>query len=220
MEFLAILLLRANETVALDQIVEGLWGECPPRSAVPNIRTYAWQVRRVLGAAADRLVCSPGGYAFLCEDGELDLARFQQLASAGRRALLRGEAEAATRCFREALALWRGTPFCGAQLSRCLQDEVDWLKGIRLTVFESLMDAFLACGAYSEVIEKARRELIYHPLCESLYEKMMTALLESGRGYDALVTYRRARAVMDAELGVAPGTTLRRLYEQTLKEVG
>src|SRR5919108_3852552 len=38
---LALLLLRANEAVPLDQLVDGLWGDSPPKTAEQIVRVYA-----------------------------------------------------------------------------------------------------------------------------------------------------------------------------------
>lgn len=48
---LATLLLHANQPVAADQLVEVLWPERAPRSALANLRTYASSLRADLAAA-------------------------------------------------------------------------------------------------------------------------------------------------------------------------
>src|SRR5690348_6694260 len=48
---LAILLLNANRTVGLDQLVDVLWGEEPPLTADAQIRNTMAALRRNLSAA-------------------------------------------------------------------------------------------------------------------------------------------------------------------------
>jgi DNA-binding SARP family transcriptional activator len=106
---LAILLLNANEAVSRDRLIEGIWGEQPPASPGHTIDTYVSRLRKLLGP--DRIARRGGGYALHVEPGELDLDRFEQLATAGNQA--------------EALALWRGPaladllfePFAGLRQS-------------------------------------------------------------------------------------------------------
>ena len=82
---LAVLLLRANEIVARDHLVDALWGERPPPSAAESLDTYVYRLRKLLGH--DRLSRAGGGYLLRVELGELDVDEFEQLvASAGRAA--------------------------------------------------------------------------------------------------------------------------------------
>ena len=46
----------------------------------------------------------------------------------------------------------------------------------------------------------------------------MLALYRAGRQADALAAYQRARAVLDAELGLTPGAELRDLQEAILQQ--
>ena len=118
---LALLLLRANEVVPIDEIIEGLWGAESPASATKSVHALVSKLRRRLeGEAADDangergengvLLTRPHGYVLTVADGELDLHRFQSLMEQGRGALAAGQAAAAADGLREALALWRGPP--------------------------------------------------------------------------------------------------------------
>ena len=49
---LAMLLLAANRPVSRDRLIEGLWGEAPPRSAVQTLDDYVSKLRRLLGDRA------------------------------------------------------------------------------------------------------------------------------------------------------------------------
>ena len=45
---LAVLLVHANQVVALDRLIEELWGEQPPAQATASLQTYVSNLRRVL----------------------------------------------------------------------------------------------------------------------------------------------------------------------------
>jgi DNA-binding SARP family transcriptional activator len=87
---LALLLLRANRVVGVDLLVEALWGERPPRSAVAGLRTYVSGLRRTLGmggaAGTPQIVALPGAYQLAVAVQELDLLVFEQCAGEGQRA--------------------------------------------------------------------------------------------------------------------------------------
>ena len=76
---LAVLLLHRNEVVARDYLVDALWGERPPRSAVESLDTYLYRLRKLLGH--DRLAREAGGYLLRVEPGELDADEFERLVA-------------------------------------------------------------------------------------------------------------------------------------------
>jgi DNA-binding SARP family transcriptional activator len=46
---LAILLLHPNRAVSSDRVIEALWGERPPPTALQTVRVYVSQIRKALG---------------------------------------------------------------------------------------------------------------------------------------------------------------------------
>ena len=109
---LTLLLLRANEAVSRDRLIDELWGDQPPETASTAIQVHISQLRKVLGR--DVIVTQTPGYAVRLEAGQLDLARFEEAVAGARGA---APAEAADR-LREALGLWRGVPLAGASTAR------------------------------------------------------------------------------------------------------
>ena len=66
----AFLLLRANQVVSVDSLVDALWGEQPPATAVKSVQVQISRLRRALGAAhgdgpGARLRTSGSGYLLL-----------------------------------------------------------------------------------------------------------------------------------------------------------
>ncbi len=64
---LAILLLRANEVVSSDQLVEELWSGAPPASGAKALHVHVSRLRRALAAGqpgpdGERLITAAGGY--------------------------------------------------------------------------------------------------------------------------------------------------------------
>ena len=103
---LARLLLDAGRAVAVDELIDALWGEEPPDSAVKMIHVYVSQLRKALPAGVLR-TRAPGYAVELSDVDVLDLREFERLRTAGRTALQRAEPLAVER-LRQALALWRG----------------------------------------------------------------------------------------------------------------
>ena len=69
---LAYLLLRANEVLAQDQLVDALWGESPPASAVTALHGYVSRLRRLIGTG--RLQTRPPGYVLHVAPDAAELA--------------------------------------------------------------------------------------------------------------------------------------------------
>ena len=109
---LALLLLRANEVVPRDALVDALWGDDPPATAVKTLQAYVARVRRALRVAgmADALGTRDPGYVLRIPAGSIDVTDFESRAQAGRSALFAGDAARARRGTRRgvgAVARWR-----------------------------------------------------------------------------------------------------------------
>ncbi len=102
---LARLLLEANRTVSVDALVDALWGEQVPSTAVKMVHVYVSQLREVLPSGA--LQTRPPGYRLEVAPEAVDLLRFERLRQEGREAMADGDAATAAKRLRGALALWR-----------------------------------------------------------------------------------------------------------------
>jgi len=107
---LAVLLLQANEVVSTDRLVDQLWGEQPPATAVHTIQVFMSRLRTALGLGGERLVTRPPGYVLEVGSGELDADRCEHLYTHARSALAAGDPERAAALLREGESLWRGPP--------------------------------------------------------------------------------------------------------------
>jgi DNA-binding SARP family transcriptional activator len=79
---LARLLLDANRTVSVDRLVEDLWGEEAPESAVKMVQIHVSQLRKQL--PSQMLLTRPPGYTIELEPEALDAVRFRRLREEGR----------------------------------------------------------------------------------------------------------------------------------------
>ena len=83
---LALLALRAGEVVSRDALVDALWGDDPPATAVKTLQGYVARVRRALEAAgmADVLATREPGYVLSVPTDSIDVTGFERHATAGR----------------------------------------------------------------------------------------------------------------------------------------
>src|SRR5262249_4677653 len=82
---LALLLVNRGRVVSSDQLIDGLWGERPPASALQSLQVYVHGLRRALGG--ERIETSGRGYRAVVGEDELDLERFERALARGRAAL-------------------------------------------------------------------------------------------------------------------------------------
>ena len=114
---LAVLLVHLNEVVSIDRLIDELWGETPPNAATASLQAYVSNLRRVLEPdrsprmPATVLVTEAPGYVLRVPPVQLDAARFEDLATPGRRALEEGDAAGALTTLDRALGMWRGDAF-------------------------------------------------------------------------------------------------------------
>jgi YVTN family beta-propeller protein len=225
---LALLLLRANQVVPVDEIVEDLWGARPPPSATKSAQALVSKLRRLLADEPDAeagdvsedgiLLTRSPGYVLTVVPGELDLHRFQALTEEGRRALAAGRAEDAAKRLREALGLWRGPPLAELAYDSFAQVEIARLEELRLSALEERIEADLALGRHHDLIPEVEALVTENPLRERLRGQLMLALYRSGRQAEALQAYQRARHTLVDELGIEPGQALQRLEQAILQQ--
>jgi DNA-binding SARP family transcriptional activator len=212
---LVLLLLRANEVVSRDRLIDDVWGNEPPDTAANALAALVARLRRVL--PADLLLTEPGGYELRIERAALDLHRFEALVEEGGAALARGEAARAADQLRAALALWRGPALAEFVYEPFAQPAVLRLEELRLTALERRIDADLALGRHLDLVGELQALVLEHPLRERLRAQLMLALYRSGRQADALETYRDGRRILVEELGIDPSPALQELEGAILR---
>ena len=82
---LAHLLIRANQLVPAETLIDEIWGEEPPEKARNIIQTYVSHLRKALGH--DRIQSHAPGYRLRLDPSELDAARFDALMRDAKKAL-------------------------------------------------------------------------------------------------------------------------------------
>ena len=217
---LALLLVRANELVTLDQLVEQLFGERRREGAVNAVQVAVSRLRRALSDGdrdGDVLQSRPGGYVLRAEPGQLDAAVFERLLGEGRGLLAAGEAAGAAGRLGEALGSWRGPALADLAGVDCLQGEIRRLEELRLVAVMERVDADLALGAGGELVSELESLVGSEPLQERLRGQLMLALYRAGRQADALAVYRQLSGLLRDELGLEPSNSLRELERSILK---
>ncbi|MGH3758603.1 BTAD domain-containing putative transcriptional regulator [Actinophytocola sp.] len=225
-QVLSLLAVQANSVTRVDQLVEELWAENPPQSALTTVQTYIYQLRKLLrlddgpsdGRPTPTLVGHPGGYILrLPHLDHIDANRFEQLTRRGRQELLGRRFDAASETFREALVLWRGGFIEDVSTGPLLYTHATRLDELRRTVLALRIEADLQLGRHQEIIGELTSLVSAEPTREDLSAKLMIALYRSGRRAEALGVYQRIRTALVDELGLDPAAELQRLHQLILE---
>lgn len=207
---LASLLLAAGEPVSADRLIDVLWPERAPRSALANLRTYISSLRTMLGP---RISYRDNGYVIALSPGELDADEFDTLLSAARHHA--SEPEQALDCYNRALALWRGAPLSDLECPSWTP-VVSRLTETRLTAISERAELQLMLGRAAEAVAELRAATTEYPLQESLWCLLMRALDGAGRHAEAMAAYGTVRRLLATELGVEPGPELADAHRRLL----
>ena len=209
---LVALLLRANDVVSTDVLIDRLWGENPPRTARTSLQNAVSALRQLLGPNV--LVTRSPGYRLTVDLDSIDLKRFERLAASAR--ALEGE-ERGER-LREALALWRGEPLPEFRFEPFAAEEIFRLEELYLATLQERIEADLVCERFSEVVPELQALVAQHPDREQFWIQLIRSLAYSGRRAEAAgPTFQAAyRALSDR--GFEPSSELRELQRQILND--
>jgi len=213
---LAILLLHRGEPVSVDRLVDELWGESPPDTAVKTVQVYVSRLRKEFGEGV--VLTGRGGYLLDVEADRLDATRFERMAADGREALESGDPRRARALLQEALDTWRGRPLADFAYEQFAQPEIARLGELRLLALEERIEADLDLGRHAALVPELETLTREHPERERLRAQLMLALYRSGRQAEALASYREARRAFADRLGLEPSRELQALEQSILEQ--
>ncbi|UQA97361.1 AfsR/SARP family transcriptional regulator [Streptomyces halobius] len=219
-QVIALLLMRRNTLVQTSELIDELWENDPPASAMTTLQTYIYKLRKVLTArnSEEILFTRPGGYTLAIPDTCTDLHRFEVEADQGKSLLKNGDPAGAAEVLQRSLALWRGSALVDVVPGGLLSSYVTRLEEFRERTLDLRIEADLQLGRHQELISELKSLVLSRPLHENVHASLMIALHRSGRRHEALEVYQMLRRSMIDNLGLEPGQELRALHQALLSE--
>jgi DNA-binding SARP family transcriptional activator/tetratricopeptide (TPR) repeat protein len=219
---LGLLLARQGRPTSTDELVDLIWGDEAPASALNTLHKYVGALRRLLEPnlsareIGSYLFRRGNGYLFTAEPNELDLVSFRKLVAAANIELSKNHTDAALDCYVEALSLWTGSAGEGLPQSPAA-----------MSIFAGLNDEFFdtctAAAALAVSLGQADRVLAplhlaatIAPLHEPVQAGLITALGAAGRQVEALSVFHTVRSRLAEDLGLEPGPTLETAHRRVL----
>ncbi|WP_204045656.1 ATP-binding protein [Acrocarpospora phusangensis] len=223
-QLLALLLARVGHPVSTRELIDLIWADDAPASALNIIQKYVGALRRVLEpavparAAGAYLHRRGNAYVFSAGPGTLDLVTFRELLEAAQAALARQAPEVALDHYVKALGLWQGP--AGDGLS---------YETPAMPILAALDDEFhVACVAAAELaVSLHRPERVIPPLQlaastalfhEPVHAGLVNALGAAGRQAEALSAFHAVRDRLAEELGIDPGPALQAAHLRVLTQ--
>ena len=219
---LTLLLARTGRPVSKPELIDLMWGDAPPTSALNVVHKYVGSLRRVLEPAlaprehGSYLLSRGYGYLITVNPDELDLASFRALTRAASTQRRSGSNDAALDTYVDALRLWRGS------VAESLMP-----GSSAISIAAALDQEFLhACDVAAELAIALRRPdrvlpalhlaASLAPLRETTHANLIKALAAQGRRADALAAFLTVRARLVDDLGIGPGPELQDAHRRLL----
>jgi DNA-binding SARP family transcriptional activator/DNA-binding XRE family transcriptional regulator len=220
---LGLLAVSPAELVRRETVIDALWGEDPPGTAVSLVQAYLSRLGRVLDPGRSLrdgnglLVSAGSSYRLRVAAGQLDLLAFWQLVERARAVRSAGDATAACGLYESALKLWHGEPLADVDLLRGHLALADLARRHAAVVIE-YAEAASAAGSHEGVLPRLEALARTESLNERIHAQLMIALASTGRQAAALKLHEDLRRRLDEQLGVQPGPELTDAHLRVLRQ--
>jgi DNA-binding SARP family transcriptional activator len=220
---LGVLALEPNGWLHRDAVVDALWGENPPSSAVNLVQTYTVRLQRLLcppqtdrrASAVVSLSRHSNRYRLEVPTDRLDLLLCGSLVVDARNARAAGDVTVACDRYEQALQLWHGEPLYDIDALRGTVT-VDGLRRRWATLVVEYAEACFAHGWYQRALPMVESLVRHDPLNEHAQACLMIALAATGQQAAAMAVYRQVCAELEEQLGIFPSRILTEAYESIL----
>lgn len=198
---LARLAIAAPGAVPVGVLIDDVWGEDPPATAVDAVRVHVSNLRKIIAGSASApgavLVTSAGAYRLAVDPSAVDVLRLdravQQRDLRALHELLASPSEQDLGRFEA------GSGFFAATARRTAERQAAGA--------EVIAEADLAAGRHDRAVGRLEDLLGRDPFRERAWELLLRSLHASGRRTDALRAGQRARSAL-GEVGMEAGPAL------------
>jgi len=212
---LAVLALALRREVRTDALIHAVWGGEAPATARNSLQN---QVSRIRTLTADEFVLTTSAGYRLGDAVGVDVEELIARTEEASHELAGGDGRRALEEASAAVQLIRSRPLLD------LADDAEhaaartWLEGLVDSARALEVEAAIHAGRAIAAASLAEALVRERPLDEHCWGLLARALETAGRRGDALAALGRAKRIFRDELGIGPGTLLRRLEQELLAE--
>jgi DNA-binding SARP family transcriptional activator/tetratricopeptide (TPR) repeat protein len=218
----AVLLLNVGKPTSIDKLVDTLWEDKPPQSALNTIHKYVGALRHLLepdlrsresGAFLQR---RGEAYVFIADQAALDLTDFRAKVDQARVLTSQGEDVRAMEVYLEALSLWHGRPGAGSSRAAAAASLFDAVNAELTGVVLEASTLAVSTGEPARLLPALRFAASLEPFHEPLHAALISTLGVAGQQAEALSVFRDVRVRLAEDLGLDPGAALTAAYQRLL----
>ena len=221
---LAFLLAGAGRPVSLAELVDLMWDDSAPTSAVNVVHRSVGLLRRMLEpglpprAEGNWLLRRAGGYELAVDERSLDLLRFRALVAEADRIVDDGDHAAAVQVYASAFGLWHGRCADGLDVGSRATALFSTIDHERVALAREAAEIARTAGMADELLPALRAVAAQARLDEALQAQVMLLLAAAGHQAEALGIFQVVRTHLSDELGIGPGPELRGAYQRVLAQ--
>lgn len=211
LELLKAIIAFGGKDVADAKLMDALWPGSDGDKASQSLKFTLHALRRLLGG--DAYILLKGGRLSLnpnyCVVDTWQLyALTEKIMS-----LHEGDSNGSELC-KKAMNIYRGEFLEGDEKQVWIIPLREKLKSRIMRVIGRLCDYYEKSKKHEEAIEVCQRALEIDHLHEGFYRRLMLSYLRLGRHADAMLTFRKCRKILLAELGVEPSSETDAVYRK------
>ncbi len=211
---LGLLALHYGNVVPLDELIDLLWGENPPKTCRSQVGVHIGRLRSLLEPG--NLVRRHSGFILQLGETELDLARFDALLARARSAA-GADLASARGLYADALGCWRGPILADANPSLRGHPAAAAAEKQRVAAAMEFADVAAGSAQNEHAVAVMRVLAEQEPFHEGLHARLMIALAGQGEQAAALRHYEDLKQRLSGELGVAPGNEIQDAHLRILR---
>ena len=205
---------RGNATTT-ETLIEALWPDEQPQYPLKSLQSLIVRLRKLLNADGipDRYILFMHNSYFWNPDMyiDLDVAHFESLILQAR-----GQTtdEGKRPFLEDAINLYTGDYLHETASEIWVMPVTSYYKRTYLRAVEELHDIYVRAAAYEEAIGLCNSAIKNEPYDETLYERLIHALLINGEITLAKERYRHITDIMRKQFGAQPSDELQMLYRE------
>ena len=215
---LALLLVSAGRPISIAEMVDAMWGQQPPATAVNSVQRNIGTLRRLfepnlrLRETGRWLVRVGTGYRMTVDAESLDLLRFQRLMASARKDSDPADA------YVEALGLWLAPGDSGIDPDVRGHRLFSALDRQYAAAAREAADAAIATGEPERLLAAVQRAAEWDPFDEALAARLMLMLAATGRQAEALSVFQQMSGRLAEALGIDASAELTAARDRVLRQ--
>jgi len=219
---LTLLLVRVGEPTSTGELIELLWGDDAPVTAVNVLQKYVGALRRLLEPslpardAGSYLHRHGDGYVFEAGPGMLDVVAFRELLEVAGALQSERRDDDALEAYVQALGRWHGHSGGGLAHGPAAMGLFTALDSQFYDACVTAAELALALGSPERVLQPLSLAAWMAPLHEPVQAALVALLSAAQRQAEALRVFEGVRNRLAEELGVEPGPALRAAHRRVL----